>query len=605
QYGIFFLEFPPIVKDGVPFINSTPQLFPPLADYACINRPFYFDFAGSDPDGDSLVYSLNHPLNSSLFEPVPAPTPPPHPLVTFVFGLSGNNPIPADPGKGLAITNDGFLTVTPNQAGLFVFSVKVEEFRGGEKIGEVQRDFQMLVLDDCAPAIPPKIVANLPDGQPYIPGDTVVLNFDDPRCINFYITDQEAFSNVKIDIQPVNFETDENITALATPASGSLIVPGDSLSVEFCLPQCPYTDDGFFILDIVAFDDACAKPLTDSVRMFFLLGVFDNESPLVTIDAPQDTLIAQFDNTLTFNVTGSDPDGDTLDLFVIEPEWGFERVMMEFDPATGIGTVTSQFNWTLDCDTVRLGNQDIYPLSFVVEDRDFCEINSGDTVETVIRVIPIDNQAPVLTTEFIGTEVRQEDEIYVLEFGESFTIRARGRDADVDDITLSLSNAESEELTLYQFDWSGDVRARGEVSGDLSWTANCNFLLPGQTEIGPFTLEFVLQDEFCIFPENDTLQLEFLARDKPAPALEFEVTNAFTPNGDEYNQTFSIPDLPTDNCFGRYQGVTVFNRWGKPVFESQQRDFEWDGSGEPDGVYYWIIRYTGDISFKGWVALLR
>src|SRR5690606_18705701 len=31
----FYLEFPPVVKDGQPFINSSPRLFPPLNDYAC------------------------------------------------------------------------------------------------------------------------------------------------------------------------------------------------------------------------------------------------------------------------------------------------------------------------------------------------------------------------------------------------------------------------------------------------------------------------------------------------------------------------------------------------------------------------------------------
>lgn len=42
----FYLEFPPVVKDGQPFINSTPQLFPPLSDYACPGKPYYADFAG-------------------------------------------------------------------------------------------------------------------------------------------------------------------------------------------------------------------------------------------------------------------------------------------------------------------------------------------------------------------------------------------------------------------------------------------------------------------------------------------------------------------------------------------------------------------------------
>ena len=51
----FYLEFPAVVKNGQPFINSSPRLFPPLSDYGCINKPYYTDFAGTDADGDSLV----------------------------------------------------------------------------------------------------------------------------------------------------------------------------------------------------------------------------------------------------------------------------------------------------------------------------------------------------------------------------------------------------------------------------------------------------------------------------------------------------------------------------------------------------------------------
>src|SRR6478736_4619418 len=57
----FYLEFPAVVKNGQPFINSSPQLFPPLSDYACPFRPYYVDFAGIDVDGDSLAYSLITP----------------------------------------------------------------------------------------------------------------------------------------------------------------------------------------------------------------------------------------------------------------------------------------------------------------------------------------------------------------------------------------------------------------------------------------------------------------------------------------------------------------------------------------------------------------
>ncbi|MEO0334063.1 MAG: gliding motility-associated C-terminal domain-containing protein, partial [Bacteroidota bacterium] len=131
----FYLEFPPVTKNGSPFVNTTPILFPPLSDYACINKPFYFDFAGTDPDGDSLVYSLAVPLNSSAFEALPTPTPAPPDPVDVKDEFNVNNMVPGTPP--LRINQEGLLTVTPSQLGLFVFAIKVEEFRNGEKIGEV------------------------------------------------------------------------------------------------------------------------------------------------------------------------------------------------------------------------------------------------------------------------------------------------------------------------------------------------------------------------------------------------------------------------------------------------------------------------------------
>ena len=77
----FYLEFPPVTKNGEPFVNSTPRLFPPLSDYGCPFRTYYTDFAGTDIDGDSLVYSLVTPLNSSSMQALPDPTPAPHPSV--------------------------------------------------------------------------------------------------------------------------------------------------------------------------------------------------------------------------------------------------------------------------------------------------------------------------------------------------------------------------------------------------------------------------------------------------------------------------------------------------------------------------------------------
>ena len=68
--------------------------------------------------------------------------------------------VPGNPA--LSISSEGFITVTPTEAGFTVFSVKAEEFRDGVKIGESRRDFQMLVVDGCNPPDPPEALVKIP-----------------------------------------------------------------------------------------------------------------------------------------------------------------------------------------------------------------------------------------------------------------------------------------------------------------------------------------------------------------------------------------------------------------------------------------------------------
>lgn len=164
----YVLEIPPLWRDGKPFVNSSPTLLRPLSDYACINQLYYTEFTGTDPDGDSLAYRLTTPLNSSALAPYPPITPKPHIPVSWKSGFSETNMVPGS--RPLAISNEGLLTVNPISTGVYVFSVIVEEWRDGEKLGEMQRDFQMLVVDGCNPPDPP-----VDQGCPFLKGLILML----------------------------------------------------------------------------------------------------------------------------------------------------------------------------------------------------------------------------------------------------------------------------------------------------------------------------------------------------------------------------------------------------------------------------------------------
>ncbi len=87
--------------------------------------------------------------------------------------------------------------------------------------------------------------------------------------------------------------------------------------------------------------------------------------------------------------------------------------------------------------------------------------------------------------------------------------------------------------------------------------------------------------------------------------------NVFTPNGDHYNETFQ-PQY--SNIFDFH--LTVFNRWGAVVFETEDIERGWDGKTKgnecSDGTYFWTASYrmyennaSVNKTDKGSVTLMR
>ncbi|MCB0572033.1 MAG: gliding motility-associated C-terminal domain-containing protein [Phaeodactylibacter sp.] len=108
----------------------------------------------------------------------------------------------------------------------------------------------------------------------------------------------------------------------------------------------------------------------------------------------------------------------------------------------------------------------------------------------------------------------------------------------------------------------------------------------------------------CIYEVSKTITVE-------SPIID--VPNAFTPNGDDTNETFDIVYQ------GRRDAITitefkVFNRWGQLVYDNDTPDTGWDGAfngtAQPSDVYFYIISYRLLNGFepkplKGDVSLLR
>lgn len=119
-----------ITHFGVGSTNSSPVFLAPPVTYLPQNQAWQYNSLPFDVDGDSLAWSLDTPLTN---------------VGVYANGYTAPSdtagPFTLDP-----IT--GQIDWTPDMIGNFVASIRIEEFRAGVKIGEIRRDYQMIVIPD-------------------------------------------------------------------------------------------------------------------------------------------------------------------------------------------------------------------------------------------------------------------------------------------------------------------------------------------------------------------------------------------------------------------------------------------------------------------------
>lgn len=474
----FYMEFPGVSSNGTAFINSSPVLPPPPNDYVPVNQLFRFNVKAADADGDSLVYRLVDPLAgySSPDFPVPSnPMPRPYPRVAWQLGYNVQNMIQGNPA--LRITSDGFLEVSPSKEGLFVIALSVEEYRNKQKIGEVRREYQVVV---------------------YTP------NISDPRV-------NSSLNNYQ--------NTDE-------------------ISVEFFLGE-----------------------------------------------------------PVNFQVLVKDDEQNDLGIRVVGEDFNLAQLGMSFPAATGKGQAQASFSWFPPCDLPLTDGKAEYTLYFIGEDFDFCNTSKNDTLKVNLTFLPAPNRPPVLSAGLAGETV---SDTLVLRYGQQtgpLVIDIAGFDQDLKDmISLTLDSTTAPQAL---FEWS-DVSGNGTVRTALRLPSICE-ILNGQPEAF-YTFKFVTRDNGCN-PAADTLRLHVLVQDSPQNFSDVNYVNVFTPNGDRCNALFELRNLPEDGCSNRFEFVRVYNRWGKLLFESHDRNFKWHAENQPSGIYYYLLRYT-NFSYKSTLSLM-
>ncbi|MDX2359573.1 MAG: gliding motility-associated C-terminal domain-containing protein [Crocinitomicaceae bacterium] len=143
----------------------------------------------------------------------------------------------------------------------------------------------------------------------------------------------------------------------------------------------------------------------------------------------------------------------------------------------------------------------------------------------------------------------------------------------------------------------------GDFSG-ISTEFSPSHLFPDE-EAGGYIVQLIAYSPFgCM----DTATVVISIKEE----LIYFIPNSFTPNGDEFNQTFQPVFVSGFDPFNF--SMIIYNRWGETIFETMDAERGWDGTFNgklvPDGIYTWkIILKRDDLDdremFTGHVSIIR
>ncbi|MEL6135750.1 MAG: hypothetical protein AAFR59_20520, partial [Bacteroidota bacterium] len=203
-----------------------------------------------------------------------------------------------------------FISVTPTQTGIFVFSISVFEYRNGKFISENRRDFQINVINCISQGQPPAIDHDLTGLNTN--GDTIIVGGGQAFCYD--LTLEDPIQNDVVNAFPVS----------AVFGTGSFFPPAATFTFsqpspnliqgQVCWePSCDYSGQTIPIIVGGRDIDDCQNfaDVFDTVWVRILDPV--NTPPVITPDytglnVSGDTIIIDAEDQLCYDITVDDPD---------------------------------------------------------------------------------------------------------------------------------------------------------------------------------------------------------------------------------------------------------------------------------------------------------
>ncbi|MDW3650229.1 MAG: gliding motility-associated C-terminal domain-containing protein [Bacteroidia bacterium] len=637
-------EFGMAINTRIPntaLCNSSPSFTNQLPTYICRSDLFSFDHSATDADGDELTYDIVTPFTAgSQMDPVPVVPPPPFLPIAWLPGYGLSNVMDGSPALRVD-QQTGVLTVSPQNLGQYVFSLRVTERRNGQVIGVIRRDIQVNVID-CPINFPPNI--QLPDTD-LISGDTLFFERDQESCFSFIVSDQNGPG---IGSDSISFRFDGPHLALPDPGDIQVQSIGiDSLLVQFCwAPGCDFID---FPLNSLIFEvedqNDCPAPnrIRDTIYFqtiapelimpeFNCVQVIDNQ----TIQLDWVGLTADQQNGFSYFSISRDDGAGFVEIAQIANPIANSFVDISANNADQLN-YCYQLEIFYECPNLESGPPSLTFCSEPATGAGICAVSaSNGAIEIswrenlgssfrayrVYKVVNGNSQLveeifdPMVTT-WIDTEAIDAAESYCYELGLLSACDQEVLTGQHCSIPLEATDDELE-ITINWGDYAGWVDG---ISNYVIWrrTADSDTIL-GNLAPG-LNLEWIDRDIsleqgglYCYriqaIPENqDSCRSEAWSLEQ---CISFEpsvfAANAFTPNGDGINDLFEIKG----SFFSRFQ-LRIYNRWGNEIFVTDNIDQAWDGTNSgrpaPEGVYVYMVEYedfSGNVfQSSGSITLIR
>ena len=605
--------------------NTSGQFLNPAAKSFCVNQPFTWSQAATEPDNDSIAYRKGQPWNASNSPIAWAPgysTPQP---MTTLNGFNLNN-------------QTGTFIFTPTQVEVDVLKILVDEFRYDTtfgvwlQIGTAIREMQVPILSQCNAIAQEGITidTNL-TGPGGVPAPTTKMNVDSLR---------EIYDITKIG----------NDSAFSPGQGWTITMPGipydcfDSvITIGFStkLKCSSFSSDGseFRVIGpdkvmrpVTSVDTKCGTDLlTDEVDLYLHKPLDSNGSYLLYIKTGNDGDVLENECGFSINpfyaimvIVENCPILDYKLLNVSVERDEDIRIDWEADPTTFSEKLFTTWN------ILRANNDDnFYPHDTVnnVYARSYLdttlgeELVDGSPFQYAVQLVqnfnynrPTNTGKSILLKADIGSD--------------SASTRFEWTAFDMWDTTNYF--AASYQVEQEYYDTAGAVQdpwkiVAGPTAGMQDWTFKWPDLDDNPEEEGIYAFRVKASEPTNannpFFSESNWLYLKFVRPEIPVypePRTGF-VPNIITPNGDMQNDLFLLPL----NTYSEVS-ISVYNRWGKLVYQdinvAKEKYLEggdgWDGtdmnSGNAlaDGTYFYIIDFkdgpTGESDqLKGNLTIMR